>query len=218
MFEEALQASVVRVDVGGTWEGGGEPSQIDGFDPEQSDDEGGQTGDASPVQTKGGLEQVGESGRVLHGCNLLRPLVVVDRLSRPSTIGGYTLSFNYLTTFVVYSAQAETLDRSQNVVRRLGLAKRLRVGIDSGNVVRNGCFEFLGAAMHATPKLLVGRQGKETLRLIQPGSPGRRELNVPEWMTSGGVSSRVRRTTSVMSSSLMRLGVMGRGSSLRPSS
>ena len=49
VFEEALQASVVRVDVGGTWEGGGEPSQIDGFDPEQSDDEGGQTGDAGPV-------------------------------------------------------------------------------------------------------------------------------------------------------------------------
>ena len=48
-----------------TWEGGGKLGQIDGFDPvsstvpalslskgqalEQSDDEGGQTGDASPV-------------------------------------------------------------------------------------------------------------------------------------------------------------------------
>ena len=69
MFEEALQASIVRVDVGRTpyqvrgrlWEGGGELSQIDGFDPEsssgqaleQSDDEGGQTGDASPVQASG---------------------------------------------------------------------------------------------------------------------------------------------------------------------
>ena len=49
VFEEALQASIVRVDVGRTWEGGGELSRIDGFDLEQSDDEGGQTGDASPV-------------------------------------------------------------------------------------------------------------------------------------------------------------------------
>ena len=61
MFEEALQAQVVRVDVGRTREGGGELGQIDGFDPEsssgqaleQSDDEGGQTGDASPVQASG---------------------------------------------------------------------------------------------------------------------------------------------------------------------
>ena len=34
-----------------------------------------------------------------------------------------------------------------------------------------------------------------------------------QWVASGGVSSRVRRTTSLMSSSLMRLGVPGRGSS-----
>ena len=27
----------------------------------------------------------------------------MDRLGRPSTLGGYTLSFNYLITFVVYS-------------------------------------------------------------------------------------------------------------------
>ena len=53
MFEEALQASIVRVDVGRTREGGGELGQIDGFDLEQSDDEGGQTGDASPVQASG---------------------------------------------------------------------------------------------------------------------------------------------------------------------
>ena len=69
MLEEALQASIVRVDVGRAREGGGELGQIDGFDPEskpapdlirgsgqaleQSDDEGGQTGDASPVQASG---------------------------------------------------------------------------------------------------------------------------------------------------------------------
>jgi len=57
----------VRVDVGGTWEGGGELGEIDGFDFEQGNDEGGQTGETSPVQVKGQLEQVGESGRVLHG-------------------------------------------------------------------------------------------------------------------------------------------------------
>ena len=114
MFEEALQASIVRVDVGRTpyqvrgrlWEGGGELSQIDGFDLEQSDDEGGQTGDASPVQASGRLEQVGEFGRVIHGV-ISWEAVVVDRLGRPSTLGGYTLSFNYLITFVVYSGNRQ---------------------------------------------------------------------------------------------------------------
>ena len=50
MLEEALQASVVRIEVGGVWESGGELGQIDGFDLEQSDDDGGQAGDASTVQ------------------------------------------------------------------------------------------------------------------------------------------------------------------------
>ena len=36
VLEEALPAQVVRVDVGGTWEGGDELGQIDGFDPESS--------------------------------------------------------------------------------------------------------------------------------------------------------------------------------------
>ena len=72
VLEEALQASVVRIEVGGVWESGGELGQIDGFDLEQSDDDGGQAGDASTVQGKGRLEQVGKHGRVLHGCNLLR--------------------------------------------------------------------------------------------------------------------------------------------------
>ena len=75
VLEEALQASVARIDVGGVWESGGKASQIDGFDPvsstgqalEQSDADGGQAGDASPVQGKGRLEQVGEHGRMLHG-------------------------------------------------------------------------------------------------------------------------------------------------------
>ena len=75
MLEEALQASAVRIDGGGVWESGGELGQIDGFDPEsssgqaleQNDDNGGQAGDASTVQGKGRLEQVGEHGRVLHG-------------------------------------------------------------------------------------------------------------------------------------------------------
>ena len=49
MLEEALQAPIVRDDVGSPRKGGGELGQIDGFDPEQGDDKGGQTGDASPV-------------------------------------------------------------------------------------------------------------------------------------------------------------------------
>ena len=31
----------------------------------------------------------------------------MDRLGRPSTLGGYTLSFNYLITFVVYSVPCQ---------------------------------------------------------------------------------------------------------------
>ena len=57
VLEEALQAAVVGVDLGSTRKGGGELGQIDGFDPEsssgqapeQGDDKGGQTGDASAV-------------------------------------------------------------------------------------------------------------------------------------------------------------------------
>ena len=55
----------------------------------------------------------------------------MDRLGRPSTLGGYTLSFNYLITFVVYSGALYNLSDDQveyqmrdrlSFVRFLGLA------------------------------------------------------------------------------------------------
>jgi hypothetical protein len=73
-----------------------------------------------------------------------------------------------LTVSGLQGSQAETLDRSENVVSRFGSTKRLGLRIDGGDVVLDSRFEFLGAAMHATPKLFFGQQGKETLHLIQP--------------------------------------------------
>lgn len=67
VLEEALQASIVRVDLGRPWEGRGKLSQIDGFGLEQGDDDSRQTGDAGTVQREDGLEQVGEFARVNQG-------------------------------------------------------------------------------------------------------------------------------------------------------
>ena len=47
--EEALQAQVVRVDLGRPWEGRGQLSQIHGFGLEQGDDDSRQTGEPGAV-------------------------------------------------------------------------------------------------------------------------------------------------------------------------
>ena len=49
VLEEALQAPVVRVDLGSPWEGRGQLSQIDGFGLEQGDDDSRQTREPSTV-------------------------------------------------------------------------------------------------------------------------------------------------------------------------
>ena len=55
VLEEALRASVVRVDPGSSWEGRGQLSQIDGFGLEQGDDEGRH---GPPFKPEAGFERV----------------------------------------------------------------------------------------------------------------------------------------------------------------
>ena len=45
-------------------------------------------------------------------------------------------------------------------------------GVDRG-------FQFIDAAVHAASDLPFGQQGEKTLDLVQPGTAGRREMNMP---------------------------------------
>jgi hypothetical protein len=50
------------------------------------------------------------------------------------------------------------------------------VGVDEGADV---VLQLLGGPVDAAADLLVGEQGKEALDLIDPGRPGRREVDAP---------------------------------------
>ena len=71
-----------------------------------------------------------------------------------------------LTVSALQGSQAETLDRSENVVSRFGPAKRPGFRIDASDVVLDSRFEFLGAAMHATPKLFDRPPGSGPARML----------------------------------------------------
>ena len=76
----------------------------------------------------------------------------------------------FLCTFGLHveGTAAEALDRGQNVVGRLGPAKRLRVGVLSVDEALDVGDQLLDRLVGSTLDLFVGEQRKEALDLIEP--------------------------------------------------
>ena len=68
MLEESLESSIVGLDLGTTWKGGGNLSEIDRFDFEQARDDIGQAFNAREMPIgKVKLEEMSEYGSLSHG-------------------------------------------------------------------------------------------------------------------------------------------------------
>src|SRR5205823_4788170 len=78
------------------------------LDLEQSDDDRGQTFEASQMPPKVEFEQIDEHGSMVHSVISCSLGFHGKGCCDPSTIGGYTLSFNRLYFFVLYSDRAFT--------------------------------------------------------------------------------------------------------------
>jgi hypothetical protein len=50
-------------------------------------------------------------------------------------------------------------------------------------VATDGVLEFAGVAVSAAPKLFFGQRREPALDQVEPGSAGRREVQVEAWMT-----------------------------------
>src|SRR5678816_3333832 len=76
----------------------------------------------------------------------------------------------------------KTFDAGQDLIGRLGPPERLRAFIRDVDVATNGCLQFPGAAMDATPKLFLGEGGEPALYEVHPGAAGRREVDMEPGM------------------------------------
>ena len=60
------------------------------------------------------------------------------------------------------------VDCRQDVVSRFGPTERLGIGIVGFDVGADGGFQLGGRSMHAAADLVIGKQAKEPLNLIDP--------------------------------------------------
>src|SRR5437763_9553291 len=96
LLKKALKTFVVGFNLCGAREGGSDFGQIDRLDLEQSDDDIGQTFDASQMPPKVEFEQINEYGSMVHSVISCSLSWHTKGCRDPSTIGDYTLFFKRL--------------------------------------------------------------------------------------------------------------------------
>ena len=131
-------------------------------------------------------------------------LVLWSLVSRFRSFNDFSLTFGSFE-----SAQAEAFDGGEDVVGGLGPAEGSWVGVDGVDVVTNRLLEFLCRTMDPAPELFFGQQGEEALDLVQPGSAGRREVDMPARMAGQPASHRRRLVGCVVVHDQMDVEVVG---------
>jgi len=71
------------------------------------------------------------------------------------------------------------LDSSKNIIGRLCPSERFGIFVDDVEIVENCLFQFRRGTMDTSAQLVVGQQREEPLDLVDPGSGGRREMDMP---------------------------------------
>ena len=79
----------------------------------------------------------------------------------------------------VERSEAEALDGGENVVGGFYPAKGLRVGVDGVDGEADGGFRFFSGAADAAADVPFGDLGEEAFRQVDPGTRGRREMDMP---------------------------------------
>ena len=125
-------------------------------------------------------------------------------MSRFRSFDDFSLTFGSLE-----SAQAEAFDGGEDVVGGLGPAEWSRVGVDGVDVAADGVFEFLCRTMDPAPELFFGQEREEAFDLVQPGSAGRREVDMPARMAGQPASHRRRLVGCVVVHDQMDVEVVG---------
>src|ERR1700761_396871 len=75
--------------------------------------------------------------------------------------------------------RAKPLNGSQDVVGGCDPPEGFRIGVVLIEEGVDRGLQFLDAAMHTAPDLLLGQQGEEALNLVQPGTAGRGQVDMP---------------------------------------
>jgi hypothetical protein len=89
----------------------------------------------------------------------------------------------------IEGAQAEALDRGEDVVSGLCPSEGFGVCIGDGDIAFDCRLEICGRTMDATADLSAGEMGEEAFNLIDPGGSGGCEVNLP--MRSSGNQARI---------------------------